>query len=71
MRREAVLSSTFNGTLATLGKLLAADAGAIVDRSPEDHQEVSQYVVAREHGISCLKKLPLRPAHPLVELKSS
>ena len=41
-----------------LGELLAAEAGAIVDRSPEDLREVGNYVVALEHGISRLKKLP-------------
>src|SRR3954466_8531701 len=37
-RREAVLASKIEGTQATLGELLAAEAGAIVDRSPEDLQ---------------------------------
>jgi Fic family protein len=59
VRREAVLSSKIEGTQATLGELLAAEAGAIVNRSPEDLQEVGNYVVALEHGISRLKKLPL------------
>ncbi|MGO9088778.1 MAG: Fic/DOC family N-terminal domain-containing protein [Candidatus Sulfotelmatobacter sp.] len=34
VQREAVLSSKIEGTQATLGELLAAEAGAIVDRSP-------------------------------------
>jgi Fic family protein len=59
VQREAVLSSKIEGTQATLGELLAAAAGAIVDRSPEDLREVGNYVVALEHGISRLKKLPL------------
>ncbi|HEV2729216.1 MAG TPA: Fic family protein [Terriglobales bacterium] len=59
VRREAVLSSKIEGTQATLGELLAAEAGAAVDRSPEDLLEVGNYVVALEHGISRLKKLPL------------
>src|SRR6201998_3476382 len=59
VRREAVLSSKIEGTQATLGELLAAEAGAVVDRSPEDLREVGNYVVALEHGISRLKKLPL------------
>jgi Fic family protein len=59
VQREAVLSSKIEGTQATLGELLAAEAGAIVDRSPEDLREVGNYVVALEHGISRLKKLPL------------
>jgi len=59
VRREAVLSSKIEGTQATLGELLAAEVGATVDRSPDDLREVSNYVVALEHGISRLKKLPL------------
>src|SRR5277367_6145857 len=58
-RREAVLSSKIEGTQATLGELLAAEAGAVVDRSPEDLREVGNYVVALEHGIARLKELPL------------
>jgi Fic family protein len=59
LRREAVLSSKIEGTQATLGELLAAEAGAVVDRSPEDLREVGNYVVAMEHGISRLGRLPL------------
>ena len=59
VRREAVLSSKIEGTQATLGELLAAEAGAIVDRSPEDLREVGSYVIALEHGISRLGRLPL------------
>jgi Fic family protein len=59
VRREAVLSSKIEGTQATLGEVLASEAGAVVDRSPEDLREVGNYVVALEHGISRLKKLPL------------
>jgi hypothetical protein len=40
VRREAVLSSRIEGTQATLGELLAAEAGAAVERSPEDLREV-------------------------------
>lgn len=59
VRREAVLSSKIEGTEATLGELLAAEAGAVVERSPDDLREVGNYVVALEHGISRLKKLPV------------
>ncbi|MGA7522390.1 MAG: Fic family protein [Acidobacteriaceae bacterium] len=59
VRREAVLSSKIEGTQATLGELLAAEAGAVVERSPEDLREVGNYVVALEHGMSLLRKLPL------------
>jgi Fic family protein len=59
VRREAVYSSRIEGTQATLGELLAAEAGAAVERSPEDLREVGNYVVALEHGIERLKTLPL------------
>lgn len=59
VRREAVLSSRIEGTQATLGELLAAEAGAAVERSPDDLREVANYVVALEHGVKRLRTLPL------------
>jgi Fic family protein len=59
VRREAVYSSRIEGTQATLGELLAAEAGAISERSPEDLREVGNYVAALEHGMKRLKTLPL------------
>jgi Fic family protein len=59
VRREAVLSSRIEGTQATLGELLASEAGAVVERSPADLREVANYEVALEHGIERLKTLPL------------
>lgn len=59
IRREAVLSSRIEGTQATLGELLAAEAGASVQRSPDDLREVGNYVAALEHGLRRLKTLPL------------
>lgn len=59
VRREAVLSSRIEGTQATLGEVLAAEAGAAVERSPDDLREVGNYVVALEYGIDRLKSLPL------------
>ena len=59
VRREAVLSSRIEGTQATLGELLASEAGAVVDRSPEDLREVGNYVAALEHGIARLREIPL------------
>lgn len=59
VRREAVLSSRIEGTQATLGELLAAEAGAALDRSPTDLREVANYVVALEYGIKRLNTLPL------------
>lgn len=59
IRREAVLSSRIEGTQATLGELLAAEAGAAVERSPADLREVANYVVALEYGVQRLRELPL------------
>jgi Fic family protein len=59
IRREAVLSSRIEGTQATLGELLAAEAGAVVSRSLADLLEVANYVVALEYGIKRLSNLPL------------
>lgn len=59
VRREAVLSSRIEGTRATLGELLAAEAGATVERSPDDLREVANYVKALEQGVTRLKTLPL------------
>lgn len=59
VRREAVLSSRIEGTQATLGEILAVEAGASVDRSPADLREVANYVVALEYGVERLGTLPL------------
>lgn len=59
VRREAVYSSRIEGTQATLGELLAAEAGAVQERSSEDLREVGNYVAALEHGLKRLKTLPL------------
>ncbi|MEB2346277.1 MAG: Fic family protein [Deltaproteobacteria bacterium] len=59
VRREAALSSRIEGTQATLGELLAAEAGAAVARSPADLREVGNYVAALEYGIARLRTLPL------------
>ena len=59
IRREAVLSSRIEGTQATLGELLAAEVGAMVERSPDDLREVGNYVAALEYGIERLETLPL------------
>lgn len=58
-RQEAVLSSKIEGTQATLGELLAAEAGIAVKRSPDDLREVGNYVVALEHGMARLQHLPI------------
>lgn len=59
VRREAVLSSRIEGTETTLSELLAAEAGARVDRAEADIREVRNYVEALEYGIERLSDLPL------------
>ena len=59
IRREAVLSSRIEGTQTTLGELLAAEAGAPVERSLLDLREVGNYVTALEYGLRRLDSLPL------------
>jgi Fic family protein len=59
VRREAVYSSRIEGTQATLGELLAAEAGVAVERSPGDLREVGNYVTALEFGVERLRTLPL------------
>ena len=59
VRKEAVQSSRIEGTQATLGELLAAEAGAVVDRSPADMREVGNYVAALEYGLTRLESLPV------------
>ena len=44
--KEAVLSSRIEGTQVSLRELLAADAGARVEKSAEELQEVANYIVA-------------------------
>ena len=59
VRKEAVQSSRIEGTQATLGELLADEAGAAVERSPSDLREVGNYVVALEYGLGRLESLPV------------
>ena len=57
--REAVLSSKIEGTQATLGEVLAQEAGIHVDRNPDDLQEVRNYILALDYGLGRLQELPL------------
>lgn len=59
IKKEAVFSSKIEGTQATLGEILAAEAGAKVKRSPDDLKEVNNYICALDYGIQRLKTLPL------------
>jgi Fic family protein len=57
--REAVLSSRIEGTQATIGEILAANAGAHVKQNPDDLQEVQNYIKALDYGLKRLEELPL------------
>ncbi len=57
--REAVLSSKIEGTQATLGEVLAVNAGAYVKQNPDDLQEVQNYIKALDYGLERLEELPL------------
>lgn len=57
--REAVLSSKIEGTQATLGEILAANAGAHVKQNPDDLQEVQNYINALDYGLDRLTEFPL------------
>ncbi|TNF67742.1 MAG: Fic family protein [Gammaproteobacteria bacterium] len=57
--REAVLSSKIEGTQATLGEVLANDAGIHVDRNKDDLQEVQNYILALDYALERLAHLPM------------
>jgi Fic family protein len=57
--REAVLSSKIEGTQATLGEILAANAGVNVKQNPDDLVEVQNYINALDYGLKRLEELPL------------
>lgn len=61
MTREAVLSSRIEGTRASISDLLIDEVGGerVGAKPPEDLAEVQNYIVALEHGIRQLPKLPL------------
>lgn len=57
--REAVLSSKIEGTQATLGEILAANAGVHVKQNLDDLQEVQNYINALDYGLKRLQEFPL------------
>ena len=59
IRREAVLSSRIEGTVASLSDVLAYEASGRRNQSSEDVEEVRNYVVALEYGIERLESLPI------------
>ncbi len=56
--REAVLSSKIEGTQATIGEVLAYNAGVLVSQNPDDLQEIQNYIIALEFGLKRLEELP-------------
>ena len=59
VRREAVLSSRIEGTTTTLPELLAQEAGAHVERDPDDVAEVANYLGALDLGMQHIQKAPI------------
>lgn len=61
MAREAVLSSRIEGTRASLSDVLIDEVGGqrVGAKPPDDLGEVRNYILALEHGIRRLPKLPL------------
>ena len=57
--REAVLCSKIEGTQATLGEVLAQDAGAPSTATPQDLQEIQNYIQALEYGLTRSQEFPL------------
>ncbi len=57
IRREAVLSSRIEGTVASLSDVFSYEAGN--ERVSGDVREVINYVAALEHGVRTLKRLPI------------
>jgi len=56
-RREAILSSQIEGTVATMEQLLLYEAAPTT--TPSEAQEVANYVRALEYGLSRLSSLPI------------
>ncbi len=59
VRREAVLSSQIEGTLASFDDLVLFEFDDEVEKRTPDVREVSNYVRALEHGLSRVNTLPL------------
>jgi Fic family protein len=59
IRKEAVLSSQIEGTIATLLDVLEVEAEAVQLDTPQDADEVINYISAMRHGLARLKRLPV------------
>ena len=57
LRREAVLSSRIEGTVASLSDVFSYEAGN--ERVSDDVREVINYVAALEQGVRTLERLPI------------
>ena len=58
-RREAVLSSRIEGTVASLSDLMSFEALGVVHPDRADVKEVANYVAALEYGLKRLAQLPV------------
>jgi Fic family protein len=56
--REAVLSSKIEGTHATIGEVLAHNAGIDVKQNMDDLQEVQNYIIALDFSLKRLDEFP-------------
>ena len=52
VRREAVLSSQIEGTQSSLDDVLQFEVGSAASGLPHDVEEVFNYVIARERGLT-------------------
>ena len=59
LRREAILSSRIEGTIARLDQLFLFEAEPSRERSDSDVREVGNYVTAMEYGLKRLSELPV------------
>lgn len=59
VRKEAVLSSQIEGTQASLGDVLEAEAKLFDPLRPDDTEEILNYVEALNFGLKRLEELPL------------
>jgi Fic family protein len=57
--REAVLSSRIEGTHATIGEVLAHNAGIDIKQNIDDLQEVQNYIIALDFSLKRLDEFPL------------
>jgi len=58
-RREAVLSSRIEGTVASLSDLMSYEALGVINPDRPDVMEVANYVTALEHGLKRLVDIPV------------